>query len=349
MASVALETPPIRSSATRRLLRLTMTLGCITYLAIVLALWVMMVWAGPRFWPATLFLYGPRWVVATPLALLVPFTLWLRPRAILWLILAAPVLLVPVLGARVPYQTWVKPRGVGVSYKVMTCNLEGAIGDPVAFGRLIQDEAPDLVVITECPTDLKAQLFAGGGWDFKQDASDVGIASRYPIVDYRVIGTEELIRPGSAVLATIQTPEGSINVAGVHLPTPRAALEMARRPTRILPAMINEIVALQWHESDVIHRWITREASEKNPTLVVGDFNLTVETVVYRKIWSEYENSFDKAGWGFGSTKYTSWFTARIDHILHNFRWRAKRCWAGPDVSSDHRPILAELEWLSRS
>ena len=347
MASAAVKIPHVRPKVTRRFPRLAITLGCGLYLAIILALWAVSAWSGPRFWPALLFLFGPRWVVATPLILLVPLALWLRPKALILLILATPVLLGPVLGGRVPYRTWIAPRGVGESFKVLTCNLLGTGGDAVALGRLIQEEAPEVIVITECAPDLKARIFADGGWYYKHENSDVAIASRYPIIDYHVIGGEEMIRPGAAVLATIQTPRGLINVAGVHLPTPRGALEMAIRPTRMLPAAINGEVAHQWHESDVVHRWITSVSSKNNPTLVMGDFNLTVETVVYRTIWSGYENSFDVAGWGFGSTKYTTWFTARIDHILHDSQWRAKQCWIGPDVSSDHRPVLAELEWLN--
>src|SRR5262249_59042058 len=42
-------------------------LCCWSYAAAVLLIWLLVVIPDPKFWPATLFLYGPRWVVVLPL------------------------------------------------------------------------------------------------------------------------------------------------------------------------------------------------------------------------------------------------------------------------------------------
>ena len=39
-------------------------------------------------------------------------------------------------------------------------------------------------------------------------------------------------------------------------------------------------------------------------------------------------------------------FGVRIDHVLTGDGWRCRRCWVGPDVGSDHLPLLADLSLI---
>jgi endonuclease/exonuclease/phosphatase (EEP) superfamily protein YafD len=100
--------------------------------------------------------------------------------------------------------------------------------------------------------------------------------------------------------------------------------------------------ALRTAESEATRRWISRSP---RPVLVAGDFNLPVDSVVYRRSWSWLTNAFSQAGTGFGSTKFTRWHGVRIDHVLGGPGWHCRRCWVGPDVGSDHRPVIADMVW----
>jgi len=59
-------------------------------------------------------------------------------------------------------------------------------------------------------------------------------------------------------------------------------------------------------------------------TIVTGDFNMPVESAIYRNTWSVFSNAFNTAGLGFGYTKITpkrgSTYGTRIDHILFDGR-----------------------------
>src|SRR5690349_19121372 len=70
--------------------------------AAVLAAWAALALAADRWWPATLLLFGPRWVLAVPLAVLVPAAAVCRRQALLPLLAAAVVLALPVLGFCIP-------------------------------------------------------------------------------------------------------------------------------------------------------------------------------------------------------------------------------------------------------
>ena len=85
-----------------------------------------------------------------------------------------------------------------------------------------------------------------------------------------------------------------------------------------------------------------------NAIPVAGDFNLTVDSAIYRDCWSEYQNAFSLTEFGLGHTKRTKInvfrYTSRIDHILSTEHFRPTRCWTGPDYGSDHLPLVADFD-----
>src|SRR5439155_5647959 len=97
------------------------------------------------------------------------------------------------------------------------------------------------------------------------------------------------------------------------------------------------------HQSEAIS---PRAKETRGPVLLAGDFNLPVESAIYRRSWSSFSNAFSTAGLGWGHTKLTSWHGVRIDHVLAGPGWQFRRCWVGPDVGSDHRPLIAEAQWV---
>jgi endonuclease/exonuclease/phosphatase (EEP) superfamily protein YafD len=95
-------------------------------------------------------------------------------------------------------------------------------------------------------------------------------------------------------------------------------------------------------ESRVTSRWAVQG---QLPLLVAGDFNLPVESRIYRESWGGFINAFSRSGRGFGFTRFNGWIRVRIDHVLAGPGWRVDRAWVGPDVGSDHRPVVADLVW----
>ena len=316
--------------------------ACWLYCAAILTLWLLLATAGVGAWPVTLFAYGPRWVAALPLVALVPAAAAARWRLLGLLGLAGAVLAVPVMGFCVPWRTVFRGGQRGPILRVMTCNIQGSSGDPVALGRLIVREKPDLVVLEECAADIKSKVFWQGVWEFGH-SHNVALGSRHQIVGVHPIRGRQ-VRDGAVVCFQVVLPDQrSVNVFGVHLATPRDGMQEAVYFSRTAPEALRETVSNQWFESDAARPWMRQFPG---PSLALGDFNLPVESVVYRTYWSDWANAFSEVGLGFGPTKFTRWFGVRIDHILHGPQWRARRSWVGPDIGSDHRPVFAELEWI---
>ena len=93
------------------------------YVAALLAVWLLLRLGGDRWWFATVILFGPRWLCAVPLAVLVP-TAGLIRRRLLWVLAAAAIVVFgPAMGFCIPWARLTAARGP--SLRILTCNVKG--------------------------------------------------------------------------------------------------------------------------------------------------------------------------------------------------------------------------------
>ena len=198
---------------------------CWAYAASVLAVLVLVRWLGDVSWLATLVLYGPRWVWAAPLAVLIPSSAVFRRRGLAPLAAAAWVVAGPLMGFCLPWRLWLAPElGDIRALRVMTLNVHGTTADRPSLARLITETAPDVVALQEWPdrSDPVA-LFPGDGWFVRVDGQFL-LASRYRIGN---VTTFSPTRRGrlSAVRYALDTPAGAVDVVNTHLSSVRGGLE----------------------------------------------------------------------------------------------------------------------------
>jgi endonuclease/exonuclease/phosphatase (EEP) superfamily protein YafD len=140
---------------------------------------------------------------------------------------------------------------------------------------------------------------------------------------------------------TLDTPDGEVVVVNLHLPTPRPGIEMAMQSKLGNLTELHRLIEIRGEASRVARAWIGAPVPNM---ILAGDFNMPVESRIYRDNWSIFPNAFSQAGNGWGTTKQTRWFGTRIDHILYTAPWSCKNAWIGASMGSDHRPMIAELE-----
>jgi vancomycin resistance protein VanJ len=311
------------------------------YFAAVLAVWAGMAAAGDRWWLATVVLFGPRWVWALPLVALAPAAAIARPRSLWVLLNAAVVVALPVLGVCVPWRGLVAPARGERAIRVLTCNMGGSLGRPEALAELINATHPDIVALQEGSTQTFPEGFWAQGWDVRTT-----VASRFPIRRVERLDGQALGGNGFVTRFDIETPGEALRFFNVHLATPRDGLEaVMHSPWRGAPDL-RFVIGVRADQSEAARRWI---GGFPGPVVVAGDFNMPVEGAIYRRSWGDFTNAFSAAGWGLGHTKFTGWFGVRIDHVLAGPGWRCRSCWVGPDVGSDHRPVIADLVWAGAS
>ena len=311
------------------------------YAVAVLGLCALLGLVADRWWPGTLVLFGPRWVWALPLAILIPTAAAVRPR-LLWLLLFSLVLVIgPVMGLCIPWQASLgqEPKFTGV--RVLTCNTDGRSLDPEVLAAFIAETNPDIVAMQEWSHHKTSEVFGESGWFVRID-NQLCIGSRYPIRNVAILSSNERYGTECGIRYDLVTPGGVLYFYNFHLATVRQGLEeVIASPWRGLPAL-RANTELRWRESELARRWVDEVAG---PVLLAGDFNMPCESAIYRQYWSPFSDAFSSVGLGWGNTKFTRWYGVRIDHILAGPGWRFRRCSVGPDVKSDHRPVIAEAEW----
>ena len=228
------------------------------YLAALLTLAALVWWLSERFWPVTLFLFGPRWVLALPLALLLPAGAIADRRLAAALAVAAALLAEPLFGWSVPWGRVLDRTGSDASVRVVTWNVGGGVA-PGALDLMMALEAPDVVVVQESSPEA---IEAPPGWH-RHVEGGMALLSRFPVLDvaardpkdmWQLAGSGVVVRYGLDTL-------GRLDLTSVHLETPREGLESI---LRFGPGAASELVAKNEQreiEARVARRWVDESPS----------------------------------------------------------------------------------------
>lgn len=299
--------------------------------------------AGDTGFLGTVLVYSGRWIWLVPVLGAVPLAL-LRARAALLLAAALLLVLGPIMGGTLGLPgLWRRARlgGAEARVRVLTYNVAG--GDLVALrlDELMAEASPDIAVFQECGAPFGVALQRLEGYHVVTDSSC--IASRHPIAAIASMASADIQAAGgagNAVRHRIELPTGPITVTNVHLQTPRWGLQFMFSDPAAAPHAIAENREIRAIESRVARRWVDSTAGAR---IIAGDFNLPMDSRIYRTSWGGFEEAFDAAGFGFGYTRLNGWIRVRIDHVLTDGAWRSVRAEVLPDYGSDHLPLLAEL------
>ena len=301
-------------------------------------------WAfGDIWWPATVLLFGPRWVLLLPLSGLVPLAvLWDRPL-ISTQLMAGLVILGPVMGFQMAWRSLVPGQGRAQDIQVVTLNARGGMELTRSPANLLAELGADVLAIQECSPGLRAMVGGLSLWE-TDSRSGVCLVSRFPIAEVFEMEREALESAGgSGVVVTYELDiEGSpVYLTSVHLETPRAGFELVRagRLEEGIPK-VREKSFLRGIELRRASSWAEKIEGAQ---IVLGDFNTPPESRAFRENWAGWQNTFSAAGWGFGGTRLNGWIRVRIDHILVNEGWKVVDAWVGTDVGSDHLPVVARI------
>jgi vancomycin resistance protein VanJ len=313
-----------------------------SYLAVTFALWALLQWSD-LWWPATFFLFAPRWLCAMPLLVLFP-AVWLQRRRGLLIPLGLTALVIagPIMGLCLPWRLLLFPTPSGMRMRVLTCNLHGSASViPGALEAFVLESAVDVVALQECPNAEASSLGTWPGWH-RHATSRHLLASQFPIRRVMDLGLDSMGPRGSVTRYDLETPSGLVHFISLHLASPRDGIYETIHQDRKGAADVSDNIARRWQQSEYIARQIQ---GRQGSVLLAGDFNTPPESAIFRQVWGDYSDAFTAAGWGWGHTFAGGRTQVRIDHILAGKGWYCSRCSVGPNVGSPHRPVLADLIW----
>lgn len=301
-----------------------------------LALWLVV----DHWWPLLPLGYGPRWPwLGLPLVPLCSGGPW--RRRVLAALATLALVGYALLGIRFHLPgTAEAPRDR--SLRIVSLNAATRLRAVEAVLPLALAREADVLVVVECPQpaarlslDGYRQVAAGEVcvWSRLGGAPRLESAPRDP----QVIGW-------SGTIARLELPGSAIGPIGiVHLRSVRNELEEFLDLSELLgkadsmEARRSKRIAGSRHASG----WFG--AMQPRPALVVGDFNLVVESSRFRADWGGWRDTFEEVGRGTGYTWRSRWYGLRIDHVLHDGTWRTLQHEVGPDLGSDHRPLIVTL------
>jgi vancomycin resistance protein VanJ len=313
------------------------------YLALMVFLWFGLRIIADEWSLGTLFLYGPRWICLLPLLVLIPLAIKVRSwKSIAFLAMTTLVIVGPIMGGTISPQTLWSGVDRSECIRILTCNTDGEVLNRGSLRELIAQTKPDIVALQEAESPETDTLFPPG-WHVTEVHGGLRIASHFSIEKTEYLGDKELGAWGFAGRYLLKTPYQELVFVNLHLPTPREGFEQFLHQPFAATRTIQEQTASREHASRMARKWLQEE---NEFLLIAGDFNMPDDSAIYRTYWGDFTNAFASAGWGWGYTKQTRWFGARIDHLLAGKAWRCERTWVGPDVGSDHRPMIAD--WTIR-
>ena len=190
---------------------------------------------------------------------------------------------------------------------------------------------PDVVVATEVSPRRVAQMaeamveFPFRMLEPREHPFGMVVYSRYPISGETVTeltGGTPPARVPIMLTVDVETPAGLLHVAGLHLFPPMTPQRLAWR---------NEQLAIA---GDVL-------AEVDAPKLVVGDFNATPWSAGLRAFRSEN----DLSGFNTRATwpVWLGFAGIPLDHAFVSRDLRIFGIETGPDIGSDHRPVLIDI------
>jgi vancomycin resistance protein VanJ len=310
------------------------------YFVLVLGLWALLR-AGDLWWPATLLMFSPRWLLLVPLLpLLLGAVLW-RRRSLGVLLLSGILAAGPVLGFSIPWQRLVSATPPGPHLRVLTCNMHYQSPDRAIFDHLLAQTHPDIVAIQEWDRPGQAAFFPEEEWHTHREHGQF-LASRFPIRRATRLGRDSMHPGGSVIRYELQTSAGLVTFFSLHLASPRQGLYEVVHESR---KGIEDLEAGTAMRAEQFENLSLEVEDVNGPLLLAGDFNTPTESVLFRDVWGRYTDAFTSAGWGWGYTFIGGRTTVRIDHILAGPGWHCERCWVGPHLGSPHRPVVADLVW----
>jgi len=220
--------------------------------------------------------------------------------------------------------------GATENLRAVLVNVNAANRKPEPFFAFLKKSNPDFVIIEEITpawtgmlTNL-AKTYPFSVVQPRDDCFGIGLYSRIPLLEETVIDTGPAAVP--SVRAAIVTHVGKFVLIGTH-PVPPKNGEQSRWRNEHLQEIAGIVNKSKW------------------PVLVVGDLNTSPWSINFRRFLRDAELTDSMMGFGIQASwpTYLAPLRIPIDHVLHTAGFRIADRRLGPDIGSDHFPVIVDF------
>jgi endonuclease/exonuclease/phosphatase (EEP) superfamily protein YafD len=219
--------------------------------------------------------------------------------------------------------------------RAMLINVETESGDPILVARTLSEMDPQIVVLEEINSrwliDLEEALraFPHSCVRPREDNFGIGLFSKFPLGNARIVAIGEAKVP--SILADVRIGTTTLRVMATH-PLPPTGARYSR-----------------WRNSqlDKIPDYLPNDGSS---ILLLGDLNVSPWSHHFKQLLARTGLRDSSKGrgvqptWPVGSPL----LSIPIDHCLHSREVVILRKQIGPNVGSDHYPVIVDIAVLGR-
>ncbi|HEY46147.1 MAG: hypothetical protein AMJ88_09690 [Anaerolineae bacterium SM23_ 63] len=279
-----------------------------------------------------------------PFIILLPGILFLRRTRLLLILVAIPTTLFLLTYGRL-YLPRTSVYSTGPTFSVMTYNVLWTNKQADRVATAIEQHDPDIVGLHEILPSMGAAVEErlAERYPYHKLENSYGILSRFPILNYEFYQLDD--GTGSWVQQMVLEIDGHrVNLLNAHPRSPPLeGFHPFGLPLGIPTGFLNQV-----RDADV-RDLLTRIDRLEDPLVVIGDFNLTDQQIMYAPLTSRLKDAHRESGWGMGFTfsRFPSiglpmW---RIDYVFYSADLVALSATTGDYGGSDHRPVIAELSF----
>lgn len=244
------------------------------------------------------------------------------------------------------------PSAAGKTLRIFSVNVFAKNRTPEKVVDAIRASNPDIIVFVELTGKTAEKILPQLEEDYPHQfystkyASGATVFSRLP---FRVEPPAPTIDYNAMRPALIfKLDEREFALYGVHLLSPSRTLEQS--------SSINTIGTMSYALKRNREQIMGLESilnSSKYPVIFAGDFNFPPYTPSFERLtWLGLSETHRLAGSGLGNTWRPIWWKplapicrAQLDHVFISQELTATRSYVGPDVGSDHLPVITDVGW----
>lgn len=213
--------------------------------------------------------------------------------------------------------------------RLLLCNVYTANRRSAAVLELIQRERPDLIVLEEVNDRWMADLeplresHPDSKWIPRADNFGIAVLSRIGLVDPREAKLDETV---PSILADFRFAGQNISLLATHPLPPGNGVTFRLRNAQL-------------------RRLATLAGQSKNPAIVIGDLNVTPWSPDYARLVRDSGLRDARRGRGLLPTWPTMLppMMIPLDHCLASPSLKVAGIRRGPNVGSDHLPLIVDL------
>ncbi|QBG48384.1 hypothetical protein EGM51_13640 [Verrucomicrobia bacterium S94] len=216
--------------------------------------------------------------------------------------------------------------------RAMLMNINALNGNTDEVLSAIHDAAPDILLLEEVTPKWDNELrtlneaYPHHIEQPRDDCFGIKLFSKFPLSRSEIKSISD--RDVPTVLTTIHTPQGDISFIGTHPlpPIGKAYSESRNLQLQALPNIVK---------------------SQSHPVLLIGDLNTSPWSPHFQRLEKESRLKNSMKGFGFQPSwpARTPFMKIPIDHVLHSDEIVIHNRMLGPDVGSDHLPVIVDFSF----